>query len=187
MSTPINWLDAVIILALIAGMFVGFWQGIVRQGVTLGAFYVASVLSTRLYPNVSTLILALSHNMVSSVADVVAFFILLFVIGLVAVFLTMDILRKVTERPPGPASHVGGGVCGLIFTTIFILLTLIALNFATLSPWPASSEPVRLLLVEAHQSSNLIPVFRQLNPVVMQSIRFWGGNLPPMFSADFGV
>ena len=187
MSSPINWLDAVIILALIAGMFVGFWQGIVRQAVTLGAFYAASVLSTRLYPNVSTLIIALSNHMVSSVADVVAFFILLFVIGLVAVFLTMDTLSKVTKRPPGAASRVGGGICGLIGTAIFILLTLVAINFATLSPWPASSEPLRLLLVEAHQSSNLVPVFRQLNPVVMQSIRFWGGNLPPMFASDFGV
>ena len=176
-----------IILALIAGMFVGFWQGLVRQAVTLGAFYIASVLSTRLYPNVSTLILALSHNMVPTVADVVAFFILLFVIGLVAVFLTMDTLRKVTERPPGAAGRVGGGVCGLIFTAVFISITLVALNFATLNPWPASSEPVRQLLVEAHQSSNLVPVFRQLNPVVMQSIRFWGGSLPPMFASDFGV
>ena len=187
MNPPINWLDAVIILALIAGMFVGFWQGIVRQAVTLVALYAASVLSTRLYPNVSTLIISLSNNMVPTVADVVAFFILLFVIGLVAVFLIMDTLRKVTERPPGAASHVGGGICGLIGTTIFILFILVGINFATLSPWPASSEGVRQLLVEAHQSSNLVPVFRQLNPIVMQSIRFWGGNLPPMFASDFGV
>jgi uncharacterized membrane protein required for colicin V production len=187
MGSPINWLDAVIILALIAGMFVGFWQGLIRQAVTLGAFYIAAVLSTRLYPNVSDLLLKVAHGMVPFVADVVGFFILLFVIGLVAVFLTMDTLRKVTERPVGALGRVGGGVCGLIFTAVFISLTLVALNFATLNPWPASSEPARQTLVEAHQSSNLVLVFRQLNPVVMQSIRFWGGSLPPMFASDFGV
>ena len=187
MNTPINWLDAVIILALIAGMFVGFWQGVVRQAVTLGALYAASVLSTRLYPNLSTLITALSHDMVPIVADVVSFFVLLFVIGLVAVFLTIDTLRKVTERPVGAASHVAGGVCGLIGTAVFITLTLVAIHFATLSPWPASSEPARQLLIDARTSSNLVTVFGQLYPIVMQSIRFWGGNLPPMFASDFGV
>jgi uncharacterized membrane protein required for colicin V production len=187
MSAPINWLDAVLLLALIAGMFVGFWQGIVRQSVTLGAFYAASVLSTRLYPNVSTLLIAVAHGMVPIVADVVGFFILLFVIGLVAVSLVMNVVKKVTEWPPSFFSRIGGGICGLIGTAVFVSLTLVAINFATLSPWPASSEPIRQLLVDAHVSSDLVPVFRQLTPMVMQSIRLWGGSLPPMFASDFGA
>ena len=187
MSSPINWLDAVMILALIAAMFVGFWQGIVRQAVLLGALYIAAVLSTRLYPNVSTLLLTVAKGMVPTVADVVAFFILLFVIGLVAVFLTLDTLKKVTARSPGAASRVGGGVCGLVGMAIFISLMLLVINFATLSPWPASSEGARRVLVEAHQSSNLVLVFRQLTPVVMQTIRFWGGSLPPMFASEIGA
>lgn len=187
MSTPINWLDALMILALIAGLFVGFWQGVVRQAVTLGAFYAAAVVSTRLYPNVAALLMTVANNMVPTVADVVGFFILLFVIGLVAVFLIMDTFRKVTERPPGAASRVGGAVCALLGTAVLITFLLVAIKFASLTPWPPSSEPGRQLLINAIQTSNLVSVFRQLDPVVMQSIRFWGGTLPPMFAPDFGV
>jgi uncharacterized membrane protein required for colicin V production len=187
MSAPINWLDAVIILALIGGMFVGFWQGIVRQAVFLTAFYAASVISTRLYPNVAFLIMEASHGMVTTVADVIGFFVLLFVVGLVMVFLTLDTLRRFTDRPVGGASHAAGAVAGLIGTAVFIAIALVALSFATLTSWPPSSEGARQVLVEARLNSNLVPVFRQLIPVVIQSIRVWGGNMPPLFGADFGV
>jgi uncharacterized membrane protein required for colicin V production len=187
MTAPINWLDAIIILALLGGMFVGFWQGIVRQAVLLAAFYVASVLSTRFYPNVAGLIMQMSHGMVTTVADVVAFFIVLFLVGLVMVFLVMDTLRRFTDRPVGAASRVGGGVCGLVATSVFITISLVALSFMTLDTWPPSSEPYRQILVDARFSSNLVPVFHQLVPIVVQSIRFWGGSMPPLFGADFGA
>ncbi|MEP6868940.1 MAG: hypothetical protein ABJA20_10530, partial [Novosphingobium sp.] len=51
------------------GLFVGFWQGVVRQAVTLGAFYAAAVVSTRLYPNVAALLMTVANNMVPTVAD----------------------------------------------------------------------------------------------------------------------
>lgn len=187
MNTPINWLDAVMILALIGALSVGFWQGVVRQVIMLGAFYIAAVIATRTYPNVSQLLRTIASGMVPTVADVVGFFILLFIIGLVAVFLTLDTFKRLTQRAPGAASRVGGAVATLIGVAVLITFLVTAIEFATLSPWPASSEPARQLLLNAVQTSNLVPVFRQINPVVMQSIRFWGGSLPPMFASNFGA
>ena len=187
MNTPINWLDALMLLALLAAMAIGFWQGVVRQIVTLGAFYIAAVVSTRIYPNIAQILMSVASGMVPTVADVLAFFILLFVIGLVAVFLTIDTFRKLTERKPGAAARVGGGVAALVGMAVLITFVLTGIKFAALTPWPASSEGMRQILTTALDTSNLVPVIRQLDPLVIQSIRFWGGNLPPMFSSNFGV
>lgn len=177
----INWLDVLIILVLIGGMFLGFWQGVVRHLLVLGAFYAAIVLSSNLYPLLAQRMVGVSPNMQPSLADVLAFFILMFVLGLVLTLLLMDMLRAYTQKRVGGVAHALGGVAGLVIAAMLVSVVLVAISFVTLNVWP-QSEGLRQEILTARNQSNIVAVFRQLIPPMMGAIRFWGGNLPPLFS-----
>ena len=182
----VNWLDVLIMLILIGGMFLGFWQGAVRQLLTLGALYAAIVISSQVYPFLAQKILEVSPRMVTTVADVVAFFALMFILGLVLTFLLIDLLRQITRRPVGMLGRVLGGTVGILIAAIFISVSLAAIAFMTLTIWPQSSEAFRQEIISARLRSNLVLAFRQIIPLILQAIRIWGGNLPPLFSVDPG-
>jgi uncharacterized membrane protein required for colicin V production len=186
MNIAIDWLDVLIVLVLNGGMFVGFWQGALRQVMAFAAVYASIVISTRLYPTLSQTLLQVAPRMVGTVADVVTFMILLFVIGFVLTFLLLDVLRGYTNRPVSGLSRLSGAAIGLVIAAILVTVSLVALSFMTITTWPASSEPARQILQSGLAQSNLIVSFRLIVPWLLQAIRAWGGTLPPIFSVDIG-
>lgn len=184
MVVPINWLDVLIILGLNAGMFIGFWQGTLRQLLAVGAIYVSLVVSSRVYSIFSAYILQLSPHMVSTVADVIAFGVLLFAMGLVLSLLLLDLLRGITLHRVSGLSRITGAGVGLFAAFIIITVSLVALSFMTVSIWPASSEPYRQVFLDARNHSNLVQSFRLFWQPLLASVRVWGGVLPSIFSVD---
>jgi uncharacterized membrane protein required for colicin V production len=184
MGFTINWLDVLIILGLNAGMFVGFWQGTLRQLLAVGAIYVSLVVSSRVYSIFSAYILQLSPHMLSTVADVIAFGVLLFAMGLVLSLLLLDLLRDFTLRRVSGFSRITGAGVGLFAAFIIITVSLVALSFMTVSIWPASSEPYRQVFLDARNHSNLVQSFRLFWQPLLASVRVWGGVLPSIFSVD---
>ncbi|MBI5876600.1 MAG: CvpA family protein [Chloroflexi bacterium] len=183
----INWLDIVILLFLFVGMFLGLWQGGIRYILALGGFYAGIVLSSRLYSVVSTKLLELSPRTIPAVSDVLAFFVLMFVFGIVLTLLFMDMLRGYTDRPVGGLGHMTGAVVGLAIAVMLIAISLVALRFMTNTSWGASGDGWRIELVGVLDRSLFLPVFRSVIPVLMQGIRLGGGSLPPLFSAELGA
>jgi uncharacterized membrane protein required for colicin V production len=183
----INWLDIVILLILFGGMFLGMWQGGIRYLLALGGFYAAIVLSTRLYNVVSLKILEWSPGMVNAVADVLAFFLLMFVLGIVLTLLLVDLLRGFTDRPVGGLGHMSGAVVGLAVAILLVAVSLVALKFMTSTIWVAGFEGTRQELASALGRSQFLAVFRSIIPLILQAIQVWGGSLPPLFSVNMGA
>jgi len=183
----INWLDIIILLLLFLGMFLGLWQGAIRYALTLGAFYIAIVLSTRLYNLVSMKILESSQRTIPAVADMLAFFVLMFIFGVVLTLLLMDMLRGYTDREVGGLGHMLGAVIGLAIAVMLISVTLVAIRFVLSAAWGGTADAIRMDLRGVFDSSLFVPVFRSVVPYLMQAIRVWGGSLPPLLSGELGL
>jgi uncharacterized membrane protein required for colicin V production len=177
----INWMDVVIVLMLIGAMLVGFGQGALRQLFGLASLYISLVVASLFNPVLGLAIMQVQTNMVPAVAQVIAFFILLFVVGLVFSFLIYDLMRRRMQKPIMMPSRVVGGILGLFVGAIFVAISLIALNYMTINPWPGSMENLRQGLVSSRTASIAAPVFKQAFPYLVQSIRPWLPNLPPLF------
>lgn len=182
----INWLDIVILLLLFLGMFLGLWQGAIRYALALGAFYAAIVLSSRLYSFLSMKILESSPRTIPAVADLLSFFVLMFILGVVLTLLLMDMLRGYTEREIGGFGHMFGAVIGLAIAVMLVSVTLVAVRFVLGSVWGGSADTLRTDLRGVFDSSLFVPVFRSVVPYLMQAIRVWGGALPPLLSGELG-
>lgn len=183
--SSINWLDLAIVLTLICGMVVGFAQGALRQLLWLLSVYFAIVLSAQYYQLVGYYLALVSPTMIVSVAQVIGFFILLAVSGIVLTIMITDALRHVANRPVGTLSHLSGGVIGLFAALIFVCVTLIAINFLTLTAWPGPSEAFRKELFDLRAQSSVVALFRSVFPLVLQTLRPWLPTLPPLFTAEF--
>jgi hypothetical protein len=81
-------------------------------------------------------------------------------------------------------SRVTGAAVGLFVAFVIVTVSLVALSFMTVTPWPASSEPFRQAFLDTRNHSNLVQSFRLFWQPLLASIRIWGGALPSIFSVD---
>jgi uncharacterized membrane protein required for colicin V production len=152
----------------------------------LGALLVSLVLSAQYYQQVYFFVRQWQPAMVETVAQVLTFVLLLFLLVVVLTFVLVDVMRHLSQRQKsaGGVSRVLGGALGLVVAGLFITIGLIALTFMTLTVWPGTGEALRQWLVSARQRSDFVAVFRRFFPLVLQIIRPWMPALPPMFSID---
>ncbi len=180
----INWLDVLIILTLISGMVIGYIQGTLRQLIWLVALYVAVIIAGQYHPLLAYYIAQVSHDTVLVVTEVIAFFIVLFVSAVVLSLIAGDILRHLSQKRVGILSRLGGGLLGLLAAAIFVSVSLIALRFMTATVWSGTAETFRNGLIQAYQASNVVLLFRVFFLFVLQTLRPWMPNLPPIFNLD---
>ena len=120
----LTWFDMVIILALIAGVFAGFTQGMIRYVLNTIAVIVAFVLAAQLKGPIIDL-LGFWRAFTPEGRELLVF-VLLFIGFVVAGFLVIRALYHRTRLPiVRQLDEIGGAIFGLIFVAVLITFHLL--------------------------------------------------------------
>ena len=116
-----NWLDIIIIVALIVPIFTGLMQGLIKAALSLAGIILGVYLASNFYENLAGIMTFISNE---DIANIVAFIIILalvFIVAQVAAFF----LRATIKAPTlGWVDRVGGAVFGFVMGAIFISAVL---------------------------------------------------------------
>lgn len=124
MIGQLTWLDLVIILALVVGVFVGFTQGMIRYVLNCVAVIVAFVLSAQLKGPILDLLGF--WRAFSPAGRQLLVFIILFVLFVVVGFIVIRALYRRTRLPIWrQLDELGGAIFGLLFVALVITFHLL--------------------------------------------------------------
>jgi uncharacterized membrane protein required for colicin V production len=123
----LSWIDLAIILALAAGVFVGFTQGMIRYVLNVVAVIVAFVLASQL----ATPLFELLSFWTAFTPEVREFvlFIILFVGFVIAGWVIVRAFYRRTRLPIAKQlDEIGGAIFGLIWAAVLITFQLLVLD-----------------------------------------------------------
>jgi len=146
-----NWLDIVIVVAVVIPTVIGLRIGMIKAALSLAGLIVGIIVAGRYYLPLSE---QLSFISPASVAEIVAFAIILVGVMVIAGVLALLLKRAASVVMLGWVNHLGGAVFGLVLGAIFC--------GALLATW------VKFLgVTEAITESNLASILVDFFPVVL--------------------
>ena len=177
-----NLVDVLILAALIAGVTVGLFQGILRQLIALVLLYFSIVLAAAYYQTAGAWIRSLVWTNQQS-AEALAFAAILGLSFGLLMLVTRD-YRKARLPILKHLDQLGGMALGFVISCVWISLFLAVFNFATQVPWnwhqtgkpvlaALQAESVRLAVRQALRSSLLANVFARLLPYIVFAVKPW--------------
>ena len=116
-----NWLDIIIIIALVVPIFTGLMQGLIKAALSLAGIILGIYLASNFYENLAGILTFISNE---DIANIVAFIIILalvFIVAQVAAFFLRATIKALTL---GWVDRVGGAVFGFVMGAIFISAVL---------------------------------------------------------------
>ncbi len=111
-----NWLDIVLIVALVIPTVIGLKRGLIRSALFLVGLILGIILAGNLYKPLANLLTFISNE---NVANVVAFIIILVVVMVIAAVLARLLKFAVSIVMLSWVDHLGGAVFGLLMGAIF--------------------------------------------------------------------
>ena len=175
-----NPFDILIGFALLAGIAWGFVRGLVRMALNLLILYIATVLAMTFYPTVGRWIgYIAAEGLSKTMTEVMAFALILAVTTVILTFV-LSRTYKDTELPGvRQIDQLGGMLIGFIVISTWIGLAIVALAFV-LKATDMAGSGLRDNMLMYFQSSQLIPIFYRLLPIVLTTLRPWmPKGLPP--------
>ena len=157
----LSWIDLVVILALAAGVFVGFTQGMIRYVlnivVVLLAFVLASQLATPLFE-----LLSFWTAFTPEVREFVLFFVLFIGLVIGGWFIIRAFYRRTRLPIAKQLDEIGGAIFGLVWVAVLITFLLLVLD----SVFADTAEPLPGIgglraFYDAMNSSLLVEFFRE--------------------------
>ncbi len=111
-----NWLDIVILIALVISTLGGLMQGLIRAALTLAGLIVGVILAGRFYEPLAGLLGFIPNE---NAAKIVAFVLILVAVMVVAMLLA-TLFRSIAKATIilGWLDHIGGAVFGLLIGAI---------------------------------------------------------------------
>jgi len=106
-----NWLDIIIIVALVIPAFIGLKQGIIKAVLSLAGLIIGVILAGNFYQPLSKRLAFIPNE---DVANVVAFILILVAVMAIAVVLARLLKFAVSAVMLGWVDHVGGAVFGFL-------------------------------------------------------------------------
>jgi len=149
-----NWLDIIIIVAILGFVLSAYGAGLIREIVTLLAIILGIVLAGLLYNDLAADVLVFIDN--DEAAQAISFLILLGAVYLLGQIIAYLLKRTASILMLGWADHMGGALFGLLkgFFAVEVLLIVF-------SAYP------QLHLDDAVDDSSLAPFFLENAPVVL--------------------
>ena len=111
-----NWLDIVIIVAIVVPTLIGLRIGMIKAALSLAGLIVGVIVAGRYYLPLSEQLSFISQE---SVAEIVAFIIILVGIMIIAAVLARLLKWTASVIMLGWVNHLGGAVFGLLLGAIF--------------------------------------------------------------------
>lgn len=112
-----NWLDIVILVALVIPTFIGLKQGIIKAVLSLVGLIIGVVLASNFYQALAGIMGFIPNE---NIANIVAFVLILVVVIVIATILARMLKFIASVTMLGWVDHVGGAAFGFVMGTIFI-------------------------------------------------------------------
>jgi len=112
-----NWLDIIIIIALIVPIFTGLMQGLIKAALSLAGIIVGVVLASNFYEDFAGVLGFISNE---DVANIVAFIIILLLVFIIANVIAFFLRATISALTLGWIDRVGGAVFGFVMGAIII-------------------------------------------------------------------
>jgi len=167
----INALDGLLVLGLLFGMGLGFFQGLFRQAASLVALYVATILAAQYYTFIGRQLSFLLSSP-RAISQALAFLIILIGANAALSWVNYDAYARLRPSIWPFVDRLGGVLFGFAVAVLWIILILLTLDHALQIPW-MGHEPTRQALLSSLGSSSLVPFLRQLSPLLVSALRFW--------------
>jgi len=112
-----NWLDIIIVVALIIPIFTGLKQGLIKAALSLAGLIVGVILAGNFYQQLAGVLGFIPNE---DIANVVAYILILVAVMIIATVVAT--LLKFTAKAVllGWVDHLGGAVFGLLMGAIFM-------------------------------------------------------------------
>ena len=112
-----NWIDIVIIIALIVPALIGLWQGFVKTLLSLVGLIVGVIVASNFYEALAGVLTFISNP---SIANIVAFIIILLAVMAIAAIIAAVLRAILKAIMLGWADRLAGAVLGFFFGAVFI-------------------------------------------------------------------
>jgi membrane protein required for colicin V production len=157
-----NWLDIVILIIAAVSTFIGLRAGLIKMALSLAGLIIGIVLAGHFYMPLADKLAFIQNE---SIAQVVAFAIILIVVMLIAAVIAVILKAIISAMMLGWVNNLGGSVVGLLVGALFCaaLLTLWV-------KFPGSSQTLRGSIL-ANILLDRFPAVLALLPHEFDSIR----------------
>ncbi len=186
----LNWMDFAVILLLVAGMLVGYAQGLLRQVIALAALYVGAIIGMHYFHYLADAFKNLLPTTPGLILNDAAFFLIMFAVMIILMFLGHDVLN-VKLGLPSWVNHLCGMILGLLMSWLILTMAANILSFTTSMPWnmPAQdaqawkqAEQIRQTLRDGLTGSLLIDYTKSTFPTILAAIAPWlPAGMPALF------
>jgi membrane protein required for colicin V production len=149
-----NWLDVLLGLLLVVGLFGGYFQGLIRQALSLGAVVCAIILGTYLQVPLAAFLAFTFPEASTATTDTAAFLVAVLVLATVLELAQRKAVPVTRLVAIGLLDRIAGLFIAMVTVCLQMSIALLALNFIVAQPWPIG-ETFRLLISRGMKSSFL--------------------------------
>ncbi|MBI4675236.1 MAG: CvpA family protein [Chloroflexi bacterium] len=177
-----NWFDIVIIGCLLAGMAVGYAQGLIRQLIGLAALYVSLVLATQFFRFLSQTIAGILHVAPNTLFNMIGFFVIFFLALSITNFMALDAYKATRIRLAPWFDHITGMVLGVVSMWIIVSVSVSVLAFAVGTQGWLQAETTRAVVEDGLTNSRLAQLTQSMLPSIVTLLQPWlPSGLPALF------
>jgi membrane protein required for colicin V production len=178
LTSWLNPFDVLIVLALLAGVALGFVRGLVRMILSLLVLYLAAVAAMTLYTSLGNWLRVVA-GLPLSLSQSLSFLVILILIS-AAINFVLRRTYKHTELPGvRQIDQLGGMIVGFFLSVVWIGLSILIIAFF-LRASLGQEAPIQQTVIGYFRRSSLIPVFYRVLPVILATLRPWmPKGLPP--------
>jgi membrane protein required for colicin V production len=153
----VNWFDVVLALLYAAGLAGGYFQGLIRQALSLGAVACGIILATYLHLPVAAWLAFMFPDTALAITDTAGF-----LLSLVALVTVLEIAQRKAVPATrilaiGVLDRIAGALVAVVSVTLQLSIGVLMLKLLVTPDWPIGGT-LRLLLTRGMLSSTLAPV-----------------------------
>ena len=172
--------DILILALLLAGALWGFYRGLFYQMAALLVIYISLVVATLSYRGLSRTLVTLTRQPARA-TDVLAFAIILAILGLPMRLMVRDTLRPLNIDRMGMWYHITGMAFGMLNAAIGCAILVFIMRWIVSAEWPGYPG-VQAFLNYHISRSWMVYVFRPFIQLLLNVVEPWlfGHSLPPL-------
>ncbi|HEM62036.1 MAG TPA: hypothetical protein ENO24_07065 [Chloroflexi bacterium] len=156
-----SWLDVVVGLLFVAGLAGGYFQGLIRQALSLGALLSGLILATYARVPLAAFLAYTFPEVRASTRETVAFLFSVAVLVSVLEVVQRKAMPETRLLSIGVLDRLAGALVAVVSVSFQLGVAILVLQFLLGLRWPVG-ETMRLLLISGAESSLLVPALTNL-------------------------
>lgn len=139
-----NWLDIIIAAALALSALIGLWRGFIKTLFSLAGVIVGILIASNFYTQLGGVLTFIPNR---SIANIMAFIILLLAVLLLATIVSSMLRAMLSVIRLGCIDRLAGAVLGLIFGSLFVS-AILAVAVKLFGPGPVTGSALAGFLLD---------------------------------------